>query len=105
MADEKIKANEVLDDAELDKVAGGYSDETYEDLESLRVHLGIDCAHGYDHTTCLRLLKDNYANAGILFKHHDNGPNEYYDINTGRQMSHSQAMNAFVKIGRDLNRY
>lgn len=103
MADDKIKANEMLDDAELDKVAGGFSEETVEDMMALKNYLGINCSQGVDNTTAIHYLKENYANAGILFKHHDDGPNEYYTM-SGTRLSHAQAMEAFAKIGRELQR-
>ena len=105
MADEKIKANEVLDDTELDKVAGGFSDETYEDIETLKRTCGIDCTIGGDYNTAVKFLRDNYANAGVDIRVHDHGPNEYFDINTGRKLSHAEAMEAFARAGRNLHRW
>ena len=105
MTTNKINNAELLNESELDKVAGGFSEETYEDIDCLRRNLGIDCGQGFDYNTSVRLLRDNYANAGVEFHAHDGRPNEYYNANNGRRMSHTAAMDAFVRCGRNLHRW
>ena len=104
MTTNKINNAELLNESELDKVAGGYDEETYEDIDCLKETCRIDCGRGYDPATSVHLLRQNYANAGVAFAHHDDRPNEYFDINTGRKLSHRQAMDAFVRCGRNLHR-
>ena len=81
MADEKILDNEILDDTELDGVAGGTYTETFKDMDYITKYTGIQF-HGND-SQKREQLRDLLWNAGIKLKDHGGGtPNDYYPVNT-----------------------
>ena len=105
MADEKIKADEILNDNELDKMAGGFSADTYEDITALREQCGVDLTTSGDYDYMVKILAENYASAGIRLRARNNHPNEYYDNRTGRQISHVEAISTLVEFGHRNGRY
>ena len=100
MADEKIKANEVLDEKELEKVAGGFADEVYEDVGFIESKCTVTLTGGGSYDNMVSLLAENYASAGIRFQSHEDSPNEYYNLYTGEKVSRNTALNAIIDFAR-----
>ena len=88
MADEKIKANEVLDEKELDQAAGGFAIESREDMSNLNL--------GSNYNDNVRQLEKDYARAGVQFQARNNAPNQYHDMKTGEKLDHGTAFDALT---------
>lgn len=86
MADDKIKANEVLDDKELEQAAGGFAIESREDMGNLKM--------GADYNGNVKQLEKDYASAGVQFQARNDSPNQYHDIKTGAKLDHGTAFDA-----------
>ena len=92
MANEKINATEVLDDKDLEQVAGGDAAETYEAVGLLNEKFGIDLTTSGDYDKMIKMLTEKFANVGIKFQAVDHAPNVYTDVKTGKAISHKDAI-------------
>ena len=99
MADKKINANEILNDGDLDKVAGGAAEETYEAIGLLNDKFGIDLTTSGDYDAAVKVLTEKYANVGVKFQAVDHAPNVYTDIKTGKAISHKDALQILTNGG------
>ena len=104
MTNEKINASEILEEKELDQIAGGFGADTYEDLAVLKEQCGLEIGGG-DYEYTVRVLAENYASAGIRFRARNHHSNEYYDMRTGQQISHMEALSTLVEFGHQHGRY
>ena len=94
MTDEKFK-DELLDEEQLDKVAGGTYGETFADMDYLKKWCGVDF-HGND-SDKREQLRDLLWRNGIKLKDHGGGhANDYYLLNPdgskGQQVSRDFAL-------------
>ena len=99
MADEKIKAEEILDDNELNQVAGGAAEETYEEFSLLEHKFGIDLTTHFDYDRAVKTLAEKYEHVGIKFQAVDHAPNVYTDIKTGKAISQNDAIKMLANGG------
>ena len=86
MANEILK-DEILEDEQLDQVAGGTYAETFEDMRYVTKHTGIQF-HGSD-SAKREKLRDLLWQGGIQIKDHGGfTPNQYFVINqqTGQRL-------------------
>lgn len=95
MANE-IKKDEILNEEQLDQVAGGTYDQSYDDMMLLRDKCGI----GFDPNSrdnSVNKLALLYQRAGTIFHAHnsDNHPNEYFD-GRGTPVSQETAINDLI---------
>ena len=109
MAEEKIKAAEVMSDDELDGVAGGNAAETQKDLNFLRAVVAI----GQDEKAVVALMTRAFASHGIGIVIHGDARktfenptmnNEYFI--GGKQVTREAALTAMaskMKAKTDLN--
>ena len=104
MTKENMNINEILSDSELDVVVGGYTEETYSDMTSLKEQCGVDVVTG-DYDSSVKLLADNYASAGIGLEAHDNSPNRYFDLYTGKLVSHNSALSTMINYAHRNGRW
>jgi len=80
MADKKILDNELLDDDQLDNVAGGTYTETFKDIDHFKNYCGIHFSG--DKSEKREQLRDLlWANGVKLKDHGGNEANEYYLLN------------------------
>ncbi len=91
MADEILK-DELLDEAQLDKVAGGTSRETNNDFYFMyELHRNGDLQFSGD-TNMMKEMQRVWAKFGVSVIHHnDDRLNEYYNSN-GEQISRRAAL-------------
>ena len=82
--------NEILNDNELEQIAGGSSKEIFENLGYLNEHCGITFSGDYD--AAVKFLTENFAKAGIKFKAQEKQLNEYYDAKTGEALGQYGAL-------------
>ena len=109
MAKEIFK-DEILDDTELDGVAGGTYTETFQDMDYITKHTGI--AFSGDSSERRDQLRTLLWNAGIKLKDHGGGtPNDYYVVNTqtgekGPKLTRDEALyRAAMEIRRQNGLY
>ena len=102
MADEKIINNETLNDEQLDEVAGGSYDESYNQMVQL-AGMGINFFKD-NRDASVNKLGGLYAHAGIRFIAHksDGHPNEYYNMANGQPLDQGTA---FTHLVNTINVY
>ena len=88
MTNEKIYTNEILNDNELDKVAGGTIGETYQGAEYLHKCYGVSFSGGDSKEKLYKL----FSKVNISFIAHDNAENEYCDMFTGQKIGRGVAL-------------
>lgn len=95
MAEEKILKDEILNDEQLEEVAGGTYEESYSDM----IYLNRKCGIGfYPHSreASVNKLGYLYAQAGLrLEANNDCYGNRYYD-EKGRLITHEEAFGKLV---------
>lgn len=83
MADNKILKDELLDDEQLDQVAGGTYAETFDDMDFFTKYCGVPFTGSASKKR--ETLRDLFAANGIKIKDHggifNDEANEYYLIN------------------------
>ena len=79
MADEKILKDEILNDEQLDEVAGGYREETQGMVNFLKDH-GVQL-HGSDSDQRAK-MREILWHSGVQIKDHNSSANEYYRVDT-----------------------
>ena len=96
MADELLK-DEQLTDSELDEVAGGSYQQSYDQMIFLNQQMGINF-YPNDRDASVNKLGGLYQHAGIKFVAHnkENHPNEYYNAVTGESLSSGVAFQHLV---------
>ena len=89
---------------ELNMVAGGFAEENYSDMTALKEECGVDVVTG-DYNTSVQWLADNYASAGIGLESHDGSANRYFDLYTGKLVSHNEALSTLINYGHSRGRW
>ena len=105
MTKENMNINEILNDSELDQVVGGFAEENYSDMTYLKEQCGIDLTSTGDYNTSVQWLADNYASAGIGLESHDKSANRYFDLHTGKQVSHNSALATMIDYAHSRGRW
>ena len=102
MTDEIFK-DEQLTDSELDNVAGGTYQQSYDQMMFLSQQMGINFFPN-DRDASVNKLGGLYQHAGIKFVAHnkDNHPNEYYNAVTGEKIEEGPA---FQHLVNTINAY
>ena len=93
----EILKDENLKDEQLDGVAGGSYQESYDDMMRLRTRFGIKFDNR-DRDRSVGILAELYRRAGTGFEAHnkDEHPNVYRDGN-GKRVDHVTAINDLVQ--------
>lgn len=96
MADEILK-DELINDAQLDEVAGGSYQQSYNQMMFLSQQMGINFFPN-DRDASVNKLGGLYQHAGIKFVAHnkDDHPNEYYNAVTGEKIEAGPAFQHLV---------
>ena len=99
----EILKDEQLNDAQLDEVAGGSYNQSYDQMVFLSQNMGINFFPN-DRDASVNKLGGLYQHAGIRFVAHnsDNKPNEYYNAVTGQPIEAGQA---FQHLVNTINAY
>ena len=105
MTKENMNINEIFSDNDLDQVVGGFAEESYEDMGYLKEQCGVDLTTTGDYDTSIKFLTENYASAGIKFHAHNNHPNEYRNMHTGKNLSHNEALAIMIDYAHRHGRW
>ena len=99
----EILKDEQLTDAQLDSVAGGSYNQSYNEMMFLSQNMGINF-YPNDRDASVNKLGGLYQHAGIRFVAHnkDNHPNEYYNAVTGESIAPGVA---FQHLVNTINAY
>ena len=101
----EIRNDEILNDEQLDQVAGGTYAETFADMAYVTKHTGIQF-HGSD-SAKREKLRDLLWQGGIQIKDHGGAtPNQYFVINqqTGQKLYETDRDNALYYAVMNIRR-